>query len=260
MIDEIDSWPNQTSEHCAARILECHQVACSEIESMVTAYQLNAQFGQLDELLAAIVLLAWFEVIHDHHDGQTVGFPQHAANSIVIIQDYSWNMYSRHLLSWLKTLDTKATHMGGGDHLLSAEALKVVSTYPTQIITSNEKAADDNDGDLELAILGSPTVSSNPPAGECTSAVCGPQTTTEAPSIPTGHAKQILLHTIFQPCLEWYSAMQLCSQEISSQDKHHRTRFTAEDEYEVILICKELEGQLWRLWEQRPKVMSLPLD
>jgi hypothetical protein len=253
MIDEVASWPNQTDEHSTTRILKHHQLACSGIQTIMTTLALSTELGQLDELLAAIVLLAWFEVIQDH-DGKGVGFPQHAANAIVTTKDYSWNIYSRHLLSWLKTLDTKATHMGGGTHLLSPEALQVVSTYPTQIITSKKEAADDHDGELELAALSSSVTNS---AGMASALRSGH---TEVPAAPIGHAKLVLLHAIFQPTLEWYSATQLCCRKIGSQDKHHRARFTPEDEYEVIIKCKELEGELWRLWEQRPEVMSLPLD
>ncbi|KAL2841992.1 hypothetical protein BJX68DRAFT_245048 [Aspergillus pseudodeflectus] len=237
MIDEVASWPNQTHERSTTRILKHHQLACSGIQTIMTTFALSTELGQLDELLAAIVLLAWFEVIQDH-DGKAVGFPQHAANAIVTTQDYSWNIYSQHLLSWLKTLDTKATHMGGGTHLLSPEALQVVSTYPTQIITSKKEAADDHDGELELAALSSSVTNS---AG-IASALCRGHT--EGPAVPIGHAKLVLLHAIFQPTLEWYSATQLCCRKIGSQDKHHRARFTPEDEYEVIIKCKELEGEL----------------
>ncbi|KAL4861567.1 hypothetical protein BDV12DRAFT_203887 [Aspergillus spectabilis] len=253
MVDEVATWPNQTREHCTSRILEHHQLACTEIQTTMTTFHLSTQLVQLDELVAAIVLLAWFEVIQDH-DGQTVGFPQHAANTIVTTQDYSWNIYSRHLLSWLKTLDTKATHMGGGTHLLSPEALQVVSQYPIQIVTSNKEAADDHGGDLELATLDSAVINA---AGMASGLRRGQR---EAPSVPIGHAKLILLHVIFQPALEWYSATQLCCRKIGSQDKHHRSRFTPDDEYEVIIKYKDLEAELWRLWEQRPEVMSLPLN
>jgi hypothetical protein len=83
---------------------------------------------------------------------------------------------------------------------------------------------------------------------------------TEPSSVPIGHAKLILLRTIFQPALEWYSITQLCCGKLGCRDKHHRGRFTPADEYEVINNCKELEGELWRLWGQRPEVMSLPLN
>ncbi|KAJ0418921.1 hypothetical protein BJY00DRAFT_314597 [Aspergillus carlsbadensis] len=253
MIDEVALWPNQTREHCTTRILEHHQLACSGIQTAMTAFSLSTELGQLDELLAAIVLLAWFEVIQDH-DGHTVGFPQQAASAIVTTQGYSWNNYSRHLLSWLKTLDTKATHMGGGTHLLSPEALHIVSAYPTQLVTSSKEAADDQDGNLELATLNS---SGTNAAGLASGTQ---QRQMETPSVPIGHAKLILLQAIFQPTLEWYSATQLCCRKIGSQDKHHRARFTPEDEFEVIIKCKDLEAELWQLWEQRPEVMSLPLS
>ncbi|KAL3482756.1 hypothetical protein BJX62DRAFT_245561 [Aspergillus germanicus] len=83
---------------------------------------------------------------------------------------------------------------------------------------------------------------------------------TEAPSVLIGHAKLVLLHAIFQPTLEWYSATQLCCRKIGSQDKHHRPRFTPDDEYEVTIKCKDLEAEFWRLWEQPPEIMSLPLN
>ena len=69
--------------------------------------------------------------------------------------------------------------------------------------------------------------------------------------------KQILLNTVLQPALEWYQAGQSYCRRISSQDRHHRNRFTVKDEYEVITACKQLEADLSRLWRQRPKVITL---
>ncbi|KAF2688267.1 hypothetical protein K458DRAFT_293074 [Lentithecium fluviatile CBS 122367] len=44
---------------------------------------------------------------------------------------------------------------------------------------------------------------------------------------------------------------------ISAHNKHHRSRFTSEDEFEVVIACKQLESELFELWDVRPAVISL---
>jgi hypothetical protein len=122
-------------------------------------------------------------------------------------------MYSLHQLSRLKILDTTATHMGGGTHLLSPEAVQVVSAYPTQIITSTKKP--------QTISIVFPNLTSYVLNGAgMTLGLRGVQT--EASSVPIGHAKLILLRAIFQPALEWFSVTQLYCRKLGSQDKHHR--------------------------------------
>ncbi|KAJ0419556.1 hypothetical protein BJY00DRAFT_313939 [Aspergillus carlsbadensis] len=127
-VEQISTWNDQSRAHCEARIMDNHGLACEEIDTMVHGAVVDMHAGLLDELLAAIVLLAWFEVIQDQ-DGHTLRFPQQCAE-IIITADYRWNRYSRHLLSWMSTLDSKATCLSGGCLLLSPRSLDLVSKYP----------------------------------------------------------------------------------------------------------------------------------
>ncbi len=69
-----------------------------------------------------------------------------------------------------------------------------------------------------------------------------------------------MLHTILQPALEWYLTSQSYCRRISAHDRHHRKRFTSDDEFEVITACKQLEAKLLELWEYRPAVISVAAE
>jgi hypothetical protein len=141
--------------------------------------------------------------------------------------------------------------MGGGTHLVSPEAVPVVSAYPTQTVTSNKEAADNYDGIADSELICLNRRGNGFAASRCADgAVIRSHRPCEAHSathhIPT-RSRMVLV-------------TQLCCGKLGSRDKHHRGCFTPADEYEVINNCKELEGELWRLWGQRPEVMSLPLN
>ncbi|KAL2852231.1 hypothetical protein BJX68DRAFT_235104 [Aspergillus pseudodeflectus] len=146
--------------------------------------------------------------------------------------------------------------MGGGSPLLSPNALKVVSNYPTQIVAVIKEDADDDEADPEFAAV----PDEDQPRPETSPAACAPHASVQPPTISAGHSKQILLHALLQPALQWYSTTQTYCRRISAQDKHHRQRFTPEAEYQVILAYRELESELWRLWSERPKIMLLATD
>ena len=91
-----------------------------------------------DVLLAAIFLLAWFEVVRDQVFDQRL-FPGELAGQI-ITSEGSRNRYSKQLLQWFSILDSKASHLGG-QHLLSQKSLQVVSEHHTQI--NSEESSDE---------------------------------------------------------------------------------------------------------------------
>ncbi|KAL2839427.1 hypothetical protein BJX68DRAFT_272110 [Aspergillus pseudodeflectus] len=254
--DEVLTWPGQSREQCTARINHWHQLTCRELEQHLPGSAQGADPSVTAEaLLAATVLLAWFEVLHDQ-DGQSNRFPQHLAE-LIIGREHHWNRYSRHLLSWLRNLDCRATYMGGRTPLLSPSALKVVSNYPTEIVPTIEEDADDDEGESELPPAGfhDEPASRSLPAPDTQRTQRQPQQV-----IPAGHTKQLILHILLQPALQWYSTAQAYCRRISEQDKHHRRRSTPEDEYEVMLTYRELESELWKLWNKRPKIMLLSPD
>ncbi|KJR87555.1 uncharacterized protein SPSK_01475 [Sporothrix schenckii 1099-18] len=208
----------------------------------------------------------------------------------------SWSRYSQQLLSWLNTLDSKAAHMGR-ETLLSPKTLEAVAHFPIHITSSLDQEhgeADSSKGqagtapvhddeDSELSSVDEMSPSSSP----ASAVSMGVQSKTpqaqahgrgrphrhqQAPgSRPNVHGagdrwspqlapvqvKQVLLRTVLQPALEWYLTSQSYCRRISAHDKHHRRRFTSDDEYEVILAGKQLESELFALWDDRPDVMSL---
>ncbi|CAK7199699.1 hypothetical protein SEUCBS139899_002382 [Sporothrix eucalyptigena] len=281
------------------RILERHATACQEIEAKLGS---GADEGHpplrpktREHLLAAIFLLAWFEVIRDQ-DAHTSLFPRHLAERVITsatsattsnasatTTTTSWSRYSQQLLSWLNTLDSKAAHMGR-ETLLSPKSLEAVAHFQVHITSSLEHGgcatvdsktgthdaeaselssvddmspgSDGLDGHAADAFSSTAAVTSSAPAmSTATPTAAAHDTHPRLP--PLGQVKQILLRTVLQPALEWYLTSQSYCRRISAHDKHHRRRFTSDDEYEVITACKQLEAELFELWDDRPAVMSL---
>ncbi|KFY47087.1 hypothetical protein V494_00176 [Pseudogymnoascus sp. VKM F-4513 (FW-928)] len=250
MIDELSKEPGQNRDICMKRILERHADACLELERKLNKHK-DLKLETREHLLGAIFLLSWFEVIRDQ-DSQSNLFPRDLAD-IVITTDTSWSRYSRQLLCWLNTLDNKATHLGG-KHLLLPRSLEIASHYPPQI-TSEQQCDDahgkEQDGDSELSWSDwSPGDSHHSPE----------EVNSHPPLLKLGKVKQVMLNTILQPALEWYLTSQSYCRRISAHDKHHRKRFTSDDEYEVITACKQLESELFELWDCRPAIISTTAD
>jgi hypothetical protein len=261
-IDEATEQPGPNNKSSMHQALEWHEAAQREIEFMISRHGEIEQKTK-DQLLAAIFLLAWFEVIRDQVTDQTL-FPGDLADR-VITSNATWNPYSRQLLQWLNTLDSKATHLGG-QHLLSPKSLHVVSQHPTQISTTDgsddEHSDHDSPGDATNAssvgsnsFVFSPNQTHHHHRQHDLFPDCSQRNSVTHASI--GQMKQILLNTILQPALDWYLTSQSYCRHISSHDRHHRKRFTVKDEYEVITACKQLEMELFRLWRQRPMIITL---
>jgi hypothetical protein len=229
------------------RIFERHATVCEEIRQKMSKH--SAVKAQVKEpMLAAVFLLAWFEVIRDQ-DARSSIFPQELAN-MVITDETPWNRYSQQLLSWLKTLDSKASHLGG-QHLLPPKPLAVVARYPTQITSSVDGDRNKDPEDLEMSMSdASPQSSHHSSSG----------TNSHLIPLELGQVKQVMLNTMLQPALEWYMTSQGYCRRISAYDKHHRSRFTSEDEFEVVVACKELESELFELWDTRPAIISLTTE
>jgi hypothetical protein len=252
VLDETAQQPGEERGTCMARVLARHKAARDEIEAKLSKHA-DIKQKTRDQLLAAIFLLSWFEVIRDQ-DANCSLFPRDLAD-LIITSDSTWNRYSQELLSWLNTLDSKATHLGG-QHLLTSQSLQVVSRHPTQIISSEPvpELAGDSDSPFSSSSPGSSSRSGLD--RDCASvSIEGSYV-----QLRTGQVKQILLNTVLQPALEWYLTTQSYCRRISVHDKHHRQRFTPDDEYEVITACKQLEGELFELWNHRPTVISLTAE
>ncbi|OAQ63669.1 C6 finger domain-containing protein [Pochonia chlamydosporia 170] len=252
MIEDLAAEPGQSRDALIERIMERHADACHEISRKLAKHpDLNPKTRE--HLLAAVFLLSWFEVIRDQ-DSQSSLFPRDLAE-IIITADTNWNRHSQQLLSWLNTLDSKATHLGG-QHLLLPRSLEIVSHYQPQI--TSEQCHDDlqcrdpNDSELSWDDMS--------PEDSHTSHHSPDDVSLHAPMLKLGKVKQIMLNTMLQPALEWYLTSQAYCRRISAHDKHHRKRLTSDDEYEVITACKQLELELFELWDYRPAIISIAAE
>lgn len=247
-IDETSRYSSQNRSMLQSRILERHRLAINGIRELVSE-RIESDRALYEPLLAAILLLAWYEVVRDQ-DGHATQFPRELADA-VILSDVDWSRASRQLMSWLYVLDSKATH-SSGEPLLSERALRVVARHPIQVVSSNPEEPDDetehdsierglNIGKKRPGLL----MAGNSPPHEL------------RPLLSRGRIKQIVLHSVVQPAIEWYISTQAFCRRIGSHDRHHRGRDTPDDEYAVIVASKELEKDLWEVWRQRPTIISL---
>lgn len=238
------------------RIYDRYQHACDYIKAKM------AQHGEpkpqtTEYLLAAIFLLAWFEVIHDQDDGHSL-FPRDLADS-VISSKATWSRCSQELLSWMNTLDSKAAHLAG-EHLLSQQTIDMISHYQTQITSTGSL-----DGGASSIRFPSDT-----PDGTPTDSNFGSASEFDFPQIhrlemnnlitQQGQVKQAVLNAILQPALQWYLTSQAYCRRISAHDMYHRRRSSSDDEYEIITACKQLESELSEHWNFRPSVISLTAE
>ena len=250
---------NSSQRGSMAQALEWHESARKEIDFEISRAE-DIESKTKDKLLAAVFLLAWFEVIRDQVTDDSL-FPIELADRIILSKT-DWNAYSKQLLQWLNTLDCKATHLGG-HHLLSPEALQVVSQHLTQISTTDGSDDENADHGSPEQLANASSIGRNSlspiqishPLHHSLSPECSQPNTSTLPSL--GQLKQILLNTILQPALEWYLTSQSYCRRISSLDRHHRNRFTVNDEYEVVTAYKQLETDLFKLWRQRPMCITL---
>ncbi|KAF5537608.1 C6 finger domain-containing protein [Fusarium mexicanum] len=215
------------------------QVKCSKVSS------------NMDDWLAAIFLLAWTHVLRDRveYDSGCL-FPTELADTI-ITYSHDWNWYSRQLLSWFNSLDSKASHLSGPT-LLSSKALQVVSQYPIQIISCDYEESkyrrDSLGEDEDFQLLSQSPLSEVSEHGDSGIIV---------PAKSLCDVKEIILRAILQPAAEWYLKTQAYCRQISSLDKHHCNRFTPDAEIKISLEGKRIHSRLWDLWAQCPSVISL---
>ncbi|KAN0114419.1 hypothetical protein V8E51_003963 [Hyaloscypha variabilis] len=240
--------------------LKLHEAARKEVE-MIMSKEWQKTPTARDALLSSIFLLAWFEVVRDQVHDQKL-FPGELAEHVITSSGH-WNRYSRQLLQWFNTLDSKASHLGG-QHLLSQKALQVVSEHHTQINAEDSSDETHSDDERTNGSVFTPQDQSTSPATTTVNET-SPQDSSVSPFAPTANndlktprqMKTVLLNTILQPALDWYQSTQKYCRHISSHDRHHRSRFTVKDEYEVVIACKQLELSLLHLWRRRPQIIRL---
>ncbi|KAL2203667.1 hypothetical protein CC79DRAFT_1069335 [Sarocladium strictum] len=250
---EIPSGLLQESEDAIRRR---HATATNEIRRRLTAARDSiSETG--DALLTAVFLLAWFHVLKDRglETSADLAFPAEDASTIITSQT-PWNWYSKQILSWLNVLDSRATHLGG-DFLLTPKALESVAHYPFQVIDEFYKSTkgDETTTSDESAVLSSHSGLS--PAAASASSQTRQDAAFQAPSLTTRDIKQITLRFLLQPGIDFYLRAISFQRRITALDKHHRSRFTPDDELEVMLMAKSIEKGLWDLWAHRPSAISL---
>ncbi|KAM5529916.1 C6 finger domain-containing protein [Fusarium oxysporum f. sp. phaseoli] len=254
-LDKLLEWDGISDSISSSRQLQNHiqnffNTTTSMIQHDISSIQCGRS-SKMDDWLAAIFLLAWIHVLRDRveHDSESL-FPTDLAD-IIITCSHDWNWYSRQLLSWFNSLDSKASHLSGPT-LLSPKALRVVSQYPIQIISCDyeeSKHRKDSLGDDEDFQLSSQTTLSGVSEHGDSDIV--------VPARSPCDVKEMVLRAILQPAAEWYLKTQAYCRRISALDKHHCERFTPDAELKVALEGKRIESKLWDLWAQCPSVISL---
>ncbi|KAF4986362.1 hypothetical protein FGRMN_10889 [Fusarium graminum] len=253
-LDKVLEWDSISDSMASSREFQDHihntfNATVCMIQQDITLPR-SGSSSKMDDWLAAIFLLAWIQVLRDRveHDSESL-FPAELAETIITYY-HDWNWYSRQLLSWFNSFDSKASHLGG-PALLSSKALKVVSQYPIQIISCDYEESKcrshslRDDKDFQ-SLVQSPVSRVSEHGGS--GAVL-----TRSPC----DVKDIVLRAILQPAAEWYLKTQAYCRQISALDKHHCKRFTPDTEMKVAHEGKQIDGKLWDLWAQCPSLLSL---
>jgi hypothetical protein len=174
----------------------------------------------------------------------------------VIVEGKDWNSGSRRLLQWLNLMDAKTTHMGGR-HLLTDSTLEMIVQTRSKIshvVDANESengSLVEFEGNSETG-LGSPIAKRK----RRLDALISPSQPLPSPRV----IKLNMFNIILQPALEFHLLSASYSRRIGAHDRHHRSRDTVEDEYEVVNICRRFEEELEDLWRQRPAILNLTAD
>ncbi|KAG5818310.1 hypothetical protein H9Q74_003009 [Fusarium xylarioides] len=250
---EWDSIPDSiTTRHdIQDHILNSFNTTTCAIQQDLSRVEYNKVSSKMDDWLAAIFLLAWTHVLRDRveYDSGCL-FPTELADTIITCS-HDWNWYSRQLLSWFNSLDSKASHLSC-PALLSSTALQVVSQYPIQIISCDYEESkyrrDSLGEDEDFQLLSQSPLSEVSEHGDSGIIV---------PARSPCDIKEIILRAILQSASEWYLKTQAYCRQISSLDKHHSNRFTPDAEMRVSLEGKRIHSRLWDLWAQCPSVISL---
>lgn len=250
-IDETANYTTQDRHTYLRRVFERHRLAIDGVHN-IASNKTQIDQASYEALLAAILLLAWYEVIRDQ-DGHAMPFPRGVAE-VTVTSDVNWSRVSKQLLSWLCVLDGKATY-SSGEPLLTESALRAVARYPIQIVSADAEELDsETEHDSVEARPKTSMTQPSPPSAGVSATLASPRVLTSA------RIKQVVLHSIVQPAVEWYISTQAFCRRIGSHDRHHRSRGTPDDEYAVIVASKQLEKDLWEVWRQRPTIMSLSRD
>ncbi|KAI1313269.1 hypothetical protein F5Y03DRAFT_381405 [Xylaria venustula] len=230
--------------------IRLHQAASSSIELAVTQHDWEAKHSQ--DLLVAVFLLAWFEIAYDDEDMLRPSFPTELAAK-VIVDGRAWSQGSKYLLQWLNLMDSKISHLGGRV-LFSESALQVIRRAHFET-SHHEMTEDSNDEHTEHEVS---EVIETSITEHSRSNRLGYLLSTRSQSVPPSNVIRMdILNIILYPAFEFHLTSMSFARRIGGHDRHHRSRETPEDEFEVMEACRGFEEELQDLWQHRPGILNL---
>lgn len=240
-----------------------HEATCAAIHLGVS--HPGWETTSCQELLVAVFLLAWFEAAYDEDTITRPPFPVALAER-VIVNGKQWDNKTSHVFQWLHMLDAKSSHLGG-HHLLSEAALhEVRESRPTRVAADSIADAEDStslvrDGDRNQNDL-CLSKSSSKVTGKKSSArrLSYLLSSNTQPTLPKRIIHMDLFNILLQPAFEFHMESQAYSRRVGCYDRHHRSRGTPEDEFEIMRACMAFEEELQELWKRRPGILSLNAD
>jgi hypothetical protein len=240
-----------------------HEATCAAIHLGIS--HPGWETASCQELLVCIFLLAWFEAAYDEDSITRPPFPVALAERI-IVNGKQWGNKTAHVFQWLHMLDAKSSHLGGR-HLLSEAALQEIrESRPTRV------AADSiADGEEDIATLGRGEDQSQDDlaVSKSTSIGGGKKSSRRLSYLLSSNTQQTLpgriirmdlFNILLQPAFEFHMASQAYCRRVGCYDRHHRSRGTPEDEFEIMRACMGFEEELQELWKRRPGILSLSAE
>lgn len=240
-----------------------HEATCAAIHLGIS--HPGWEKSSCQELLVSIFLLAWFEAAYDEDNLIRPPFPAALAENI-IVNGKQWDSQICHVFQWLHMLDAKSSHLGG-HHLLSEAALIVLrDSRPScavaeSIVEPLEETTSSNtvESRTRTAVPNSTTGSSHRKSTTANRLSYMLSSGTNQ-TLPTQIIRMDLFNILLQPAFEFHMESQAYCRRVGCYDRHHRSRGTPDDEFEIMSACMGFEEELQDLWKRRPGILSLNAD
>ncbi|KAI0817098.1 hypothetical protein GGR55DRAFT_684858 [Xylaria sp. FL0064] len=236
--------------------IRLHQAACASIELTLTRPDWETKHSQ--DLLAAVFLLAWFEIAYDDGDKLRPSFPVEMAAKVIVGGGQDWNQGSTHVLQWLNLMDSKISHLGGRV-LFTEPALQVIRRAHFEGSRS-ELNEDSNNGRLHIQHSNNETLEVSERRITTPSRKKRLEYLLSSGSQlvpPANVIRMDIFNIILYPAFEFHLTSMSFARRIGGHDRHHRSCDTPEDEFEVMEACRSFEEELQELWRHRPGILNL---
>ncbi|KAI0202330.1 hypothetical protein F4808DRAFT_449728 [Astrocystis sublimbata] len=202
----------------------------------------NAHKLMLDAFFAISTLLSATDMTFQ--SSLRPSFPAEMAAK-VIVQGQGWNEGSIHLLQWLNLMDSKISVLGGRVLFLES-ALQVIRRAHFE--TSHPEIIDEDRN----------YHSHKPIAKPCRTKRLEYLLSNRSQSVPPLTVVRMdIFNIISYPAFEFHITSMSFARRIGGHDRHHRSRETPEDEFEVMEACRGFEEELQELWQHRPGILNL---